>query len=145
MTTRRRVSTRKGLNSTSGTQLAALPTLCHWSIFGQSSCLICARSRQQTFPVCCLVIITWGVVRDSVRCFTSSTNPELVVGNEKMAEVSGGGRSLLPSGYEYEFISTVLDDYHCLICHLPLREPVQTRCGHRFCKNCLDEAIRRYE
>ena len=51
----------------------------------------------------------------------------------------------LPSGYEYEFISTVLDDQHCLICHLPLREPVQTRCGHRFCKKCLDEAIRRYE
>ena len=51
----------------------------------------------------------------------------------------------LPSGYEYEFISTVLDDHHCLICHLPLREPVQTRCGHRFCKKCLDEAIRRYE
>ena len=60
----------------------------------------------------------------------------------KMAEV---GMNLLPSGYEYEFISTVLDDHHCLICHLPLREPVQTRCGHRFCKKCLDEAIRRYE
>ena len=60
----------------------------------------------------------------------------------KMAEV---GRNPLPSGYEYEFISTVLEDHHCLICHLPLREPVQTRCGHRFCKKCLDEAIRRYE
>ena len=60
----------------------------------------------------------------------------------KMAEV---GMNPLPSGYEYEFISTVLDDHHCLICHLPLREPVQTRCGHRFCKKCLDEAIRRYE
>ena len=91
-----------------------------------------------------------GVVRDNIRCFTSSTNPGLVAEvasyyNAKMAEVSGGGKRLLPSGYEYEFISTVLDDYHCLICHLPLREPVQTRCGHRFCKNCLDEAIRRYE
>lgn len=60
----------------------------------------------------------------------------------KMAEV---GMKPLPSGYEYEFISTVLEDHHCLICHLPLREPVQTRCGHRFCKKCLDEAIRRYE
>ena len=60
----------------------------------------------------------------------------------KMAEV---GINPLPSGYEYEFISTVLEDHHCHICHLPLREPVQTRCGHRFCKKCLDEAIRRYE
>ena len=50
----------------------------------------------------------------------------------------------LPSGYEYEFISAVLEDFHCLICHLPLREPVLTRCGHRYCKGCLDEAIRRY-
>ena len=60
----------------------------------------------------------------------------------QMAEVR---MNPLPSGYEYEFISTVLDDHHCLICHLPLREPVQTRCGHRFCKKCLNEAIRRYE
>lgn len=50
----------------------------------------------------------------------------------------------LPSGYEYEFISAVLEDFHCLICHLPLREPVLTRCGHRYCKECLDEAIRWY-
>ena len=33
----------------------------------------------------------------------------------KMAEV---GMNPLPSGYEYEFISTVLEDHHCLICHL---------------------------
>ena len=68
--------------------------------------------------------------------------PSLARAKTKMAEV---GMNPLPSGYEYEFISTVLDDHHCLICHLPLREPVQTRCGHRFCKKCLDEAIRRYE
>jgi len=68
--------------------------------------------------------------------------PPLARAKTEMAEV---GKNPLPSGYEYEFISTVLDDHHCLICHLPLREPVLTRCGHRFCKNCLDEAIRRYE
>ena len=67
--------------------------------------------------------------------------PPLAGAKTEMAEV---GMNPLPSGYEYEFISTVLDDHHCLICHLPLREPVQTRCGHRFCKKCLDEAIRRY-
>ena len=68
--------------------------------------------------------------------------PPLARAKTEMAEVR---MNSLPSGYEYEFISTVLDDHHCLICHLPLREPVQTRCGHRFCKKCLDEAIRRYE
>lgn len=49
----------------------------------------------------------------------------------------------LPCGYEYEFISSVFEEYHCHICHLPLREPVLTRCGHRYCKKCLDEAIKR--
>lgn len=51
----------------------------------------------------------------------------------------------LPCGYEYEFISSVFEEYHCYICHLPLREPVLTRCGHRYCKKCLDEAIKRYD
>ena len=51
----------------------------------------------------------------------------------------------LPYGYEYEFISSVFEEYHCHICHLPLREPVLTRCGHRYCKKCLDEAIKRYD
>ena len=51
----------------------------------------------------------------------------------------------LPCGYEYEFISSVFEEYHCHICHLPLREPVLTRCGHRYCKKCLDEAIKRYD
>ena len=51
----------------------------------------------------------------------------------------------LPGGYEYEFMSSVFEEYHCHICHLPLREPVLTRCGHRYCKKCLDEAIKRYD
>ena len=59
----------------------------------------------------------------------------------KMAEVNPVS---LPSGYEYDFVSTVFDEYHCLICQLPLREPVLTRCGHRYCKKCLNEAMRRW-
>ena len=81
----------------------------------------------------------WEWYRQALCCPLS---PSRLLAKTKMAEV---GKNPLPSGYEYEFISTVLDDHHCLICHLPLREPVLTRCGHRFCKNCLDEAIRRYE
>ena len=81
----------------------------------------------------------WEGYRQALCCPLS---PSRLLAKTKMAEV---GKNPLPSGYEYEFISTVLDDHHCLICHLPLREPVLTRCGHRFCKNCLDEAIRRYE
>ena len=52
---------------------------------------------------------------------------------------------LPPSGYEEDFVNTVEEDFQCLICHLPLKEPVLTRCGHRFCKECLEEHNRRYE
>ena len=51
---------------------------------------------------------------------------------------------LLPCGFEYEFVSAVFDEYYCLICQLPLRVPVLTRCGHRYCKECLDEAMKRW-
>ena len=50
----------------------------------------------------------------------------------------------LPSGYDEEFVCKVEDDCICLICHLPLKEPVQTRCGHRFCRACLEEHLTRY-
>ena len=57
-----------------------------------------------------------------------------------MAEAA---RNRLPSGHDEEFVSEVEDDFHCLICHLPLKEPVLTRCGHRFCRDCLEEHLRR--
>ena len=50
----------------------------------------------------------------------------------------------LPSGYEDEFVNAVEEDLHCSICHLPLKEAAQTgKCGHRFCRQCLDEHFRR--
>ena len=49
-----------------------------------------------------------------------------------------------PSGYEEDFVEEVDEDFQCPICHLPLKEPVLTRCGHRYCKECLDEQIGRY-
>ena len=51
----------------------------------------------------------------------------------------------LPSGYEDEFVNAVDEDLHCSICRLPLKEAVQTgKCGHRFCRQCLDEHFRRF-
>ena len=45
-------------------------------------------------------------------------------------------------GYDDEFVNSVDEDLHCSICHLPLKEAVQTgKCGH--CKQCLDEHFRR--
>ena len=50
----------------------------------------------------------------------------------------------LPSGFDEEFVYEVEDDFLCLICQLALKEPVLTRCGHRFCNACLEEHLRRY-
>ena len=49
-----------------------------------------------------------------------------------------------PSGFDEEFVYEVEDDFLCLICQLALKEPVPTRCGHRFSNACLDEHLRRY-
>lgn len=59
-----------------------------------------------------------------------------------MAEALGNE---YPSGYDEDFLDTVEHDFICLICQLPLREPLQTKCGHRFCKGCLEECFRRLE
>ena len=50
----------------------------------------------------------------------------------------------LPSGYDDNFINPVDDDLQCSICFLPLREPVLTRCGHRFCRECLEQHWKRF-
>ena len=57
-----------------------------------------------------------------------------------MAEAS---KTILPLGYEDDFVSEVERDLECSICHFPLKDPVLTRCGHRFCKECLEENFRR--
>ena len=41
-------------------------------------------------------------------------------------------------------MSSIDDDLLCLICQLPLREPVLTRCGHRFCRQCLEKHLARF-
>ena len=44
----------------------------------------------------------------------------------------------LPCGHEEDFVNPVDDDLQCSICQLTLRNPVLTRCGHRFCRGCLE-------
>ena len=47
-------------------------------------------------------------------------------------------------GYDEEFVNAVEEDLQCPICQLPLKEAVQTGlCGHRFCRQCLDEHFTR--
>ena len=59
-----------------------------------------------------------------------------------MAEV-GNSRSV-QSGHDEQFVEPPDEDLQCIICFLPLKEPVLTKCGHRFCSQCLEEYMRRY-
>ncbi|KAK6973152.1 TNF receptor-associated factor 6 [Biomphalaria glabrata] len=45
-------------------------------------------------------------------------------------------------GYDYEFVPPVEQRYECPICLLILREPRQTKCGHRFCRDCIIRWLR---
>ena len=45
-------------------------------------------------------------------------------------------------GYDEYFDPPLESKYECPICLLGLREPVQTICGHRFCRGCIVRSIR---
>ena len=54
------------------------------------------------------------------------------------------GNSEMPCGYDEDFVNPIDEDLQCSICYVALREPVLTRCGHRFCKECLERHVVRY-
>uniref|UniRef100_A0A1A8EDR1 TNF receptor-associated factor n=1 Tax=Nothobranchius kadleci TaxID=1051664 RepID=A0A1A8EDR1_NOTKA len=45
-------------------------------------------------------------------------------------------------GYDVEFDPPLESKYECPICLMALRNAIQTRCGHRFCKSCIEKSIR---
>lgn len=45
-------------------------------------------------------------------------------------------------GYDVEFDPPLESKYECPICLMGLRNAVQTPCGHRFCKSCIEKSIR---
>ena len=45
-------------------------------------------------------------------------------------------------GYDENFDLPLEEKHKCKICHLGLREPVQTSCGHRFCRGCIVRSMR---
>ena len=46
------------------------------------------------------------------------------------------------SGYEAKFVHPLLKRHECPICLFAMRNPVQTECGHLFCKGCLDPVLK---
>ena len=61
----------------------------------------------------------------------------------KLNMAEGGANPSL-GGYDDEFVNAVDEELQCIICYLPLKDPFLTRCGHRFCKICLDEHFERF-
>ena len=55
-----------------------------------------------------------------------------------------GRNHSIPSGHDEDYVYPPDEDFQCIICQLPSKEPVLTNCGHRFCKQCLEEYFRRY-
>lgn len=45
-------------------------------------------------------------------------------------------------GYDVEFDPPLESKYECPICLMALRSAVQTPCGHRFCRCCIQKSIR---
>ena len=47
-------------------------------------------------------------------------------------------------GHDVEPVNPLNDNIKCQICMLIIRDPVQlSECGHRFCKLCMDDYIKR--
>uniref|UniRef100_A0A146P7D9 TNF receptor-associated factor n=1 Tax=Fundulus heteroclitus TaxID=8078 RepID=A0A146P7D9_FUNHE len=56
---------------------------------------------------------------------------------------SGSLQAAAPlQGYDVEFDPPLESKYECPICLMALRNAIQTRCGHRFCKSCIEKSIR---
>ena len=41
------------------------------------------------------------------------------------------------AGFDAEFVELLADGHTCPICHLAMREPTLTHCGHQFCEECM--------
>ncbi|XP_068674158.1 TNF receptor-associated factor 6-like [Montipora foliosa] len=63
------------------------------------------------------------------------------IGRSEPLEPSTSGE-LRSEGYDEYFDPPLESKYECPICLLGLREPVQTTCGHRFCRGCILRSIR---
>lgn len=65
---------------------------------------------------------------DASATFISSTSPSLQVAPLQ--------------GYDVEFDPPLESKYECPICLMALRNAIQTPCGHRFCKTCIEKSLR---
>ncbi|KAJ8417006.1 hypothetical protein AAFF_G00282330 [Aldrovandia affinis] len=75
--------------------------------------------------------------RESGLSFTDSSSGTLT----STSSQQGGDQSDL-QGYDVDFDPPLESKYECPICLMALRAAVQTTCGHRFCRACIEKSIR---
>ncbi|XP_015777805.1 PREDICTED: TNF receptor-associated factor 6-like isoform X11 [Acropora digitifera] len=83
---------------------------------------------------------SFGTEDSSSFLRVTSTNPVILFG--RIEPPSRFPERLQSEGYNEYFDPPLENKYECPICLLGLREPVQTLCGHRFCRGCILRSIR---
>ena len=48
---------------------------------------------------------------------------------------------MVTPGFDKRFLYPLLKRHECPICLLAMRDPVQTECGHLFCRGCLEPVL----
>ena len=68
----------------------------------------------------------------------------LIVAMEGEGEIAAFRESHTPTVSDFDFLfeDELSQEQKCPICLLAMRNPVQTKCGHRFCESCLLESFR---
>lgn len=76
-----------------------------------------------------------------MACYESLLSPESP-GTLSSSTSTSFQASAPQQGYDVEFDPPLESKYECPICLMALRNAIQTPCGHRFCKNCIEKSIR---
>ncbi|XP_065198600.1 TNF receptor-associated factor 5-like isoform X2 [Sycon ciliatum] len=74
-----------------------------------------------------------SLIESNTRVAKNADNTGLVMATP----TSPGGPRQMQGGYQAQFTDHFPDSYKCPICLLVLRDPVQTGCGHRYCRTCI--------
>ena len=65
----------------------------------------------------------------------------LMIDIEEEIEVLAENHTPAAGDFDFAFEDELLQEHKCPICLLAMQNPVQTKCGHRFCESCLLESF----